>query len=289
MTSKPDQRADLRWLAVATGGFGVALVLSLMGMTTRLVDAGTYLDLYTIAFLNQFAGRSRTIDTSIWKIWTTSVLQGGVVVALVWWAWFSRSEELATRPKRETILSSLVGMYVCILVTLVLRAALPFRLRPSNDFTVGHQMPYLPDGMIAVHEATSFPSGHAAVLLSLAVGLWLVSRRLGLLAALHGLFVVCLPRIYFGRHFATDILAGAALSVAIVPAVNSILCRTSLIRRLLIWADTRSALFYAAMFLFSLDIATDFAYAKTIIYFASLIANVSVARVVMLPLGIASS
>jgi undecaprenyl-diphosphatase len=288
-TSQLRQRGDLRWLAIAGGAFGLAIVLSLTHVATRLVDTAISLDLHTIAFLNQFAHRSRVIDSLIWQIWTTAALQGGAVMALVWGVWFSRSEDCGSQPKRETLLSSLVGMYVCLLVTLVLRAALPFRLRPASDVTVFHQMPYLPNGMIHVPEATSFPSGHAAVLFSLAIGLALVSRRLGLLAALHGLFVVCLPRLYFGRHFATDILAGAVLAVVTVLSVNTMLYGSAMVRRLLTWADTYPAVFYGVMFLCSLDIATDFTYAKTIIHFASLMAKMSVARIVMLPLGLTPS
>jgi undecaprenyl-diphosphatase len=289
MLSRRRERADLHWLIISSGGFALAVVLLLTGMTPHLIDAGIYLDLHAIALLNRFAHRSRTVDLLIWEIGTTAALQGGVVVALVWGAWFSRGEEFGSRPKRETILSSFIGMYVCLLVTLVLRAALPFRPRPVNDFSISHQMPYLPDGTSLVYHATSFPSGHAAVLFSLAIGLGLVSRRLGLVAALHGLFVVCLPRLYFGRHFATDIVTGAALAVAIVPSVNMALFGSSLVRRLLAWVDTRPGTFYSVVFFCSLDVATDFAVSKTIIHFAGLLANLDVARIVMLPLAISTS
>jgi undecaprenyl-diphosphatase len=289
MSSRRRERAHLHRLAVLGGGFAVAGVLAFTGMTTQLIDAGIYLDLRAIAFLNRFAHRSRIVDTLIWEIWTTAALQGGVVVALVWGAWFSRSAEFGGRPKREPMMSSFIGMYLCLLVTLALRAALPFRLRPANDSSIAHHMPYLPDGTYYVHHATSFPSGHAAVLFSLAVGLWLVSRRLGLLAALHSLFVVCLPRLYFGRHFATDILAGAALAAAIVPSVNTILCGSSLIRRLLDWVDTRPAVFYGVMFFCSLEVATDFTVSKTILHFAGLLAHMDVARIVMSPFAIPTS
>ena len=289
MPSRRREGADLHWLVLSSGSFAVAVVLSLTGVTTQLIDAGIHLDLGAIAFLNRLARRSRTVDALIWQIWTTAALQGGVVVALVWGAWFSRSEEFGSRTKRSTLLASFIGMYVCLLVTLVLRAVLPFRLRPASDSSIFHQMPYLPDGTSLVHHATSFPSGHAAVVFSLAVGLGLVSRRLGLLAALHGLFVVCLPRLYFGRHFATDILAGAALAVAIVPSVNTILSRSSLIRRLLVWVDTHPAMFYGVMFLCSLDVAVDFTVSKTIVHCAGLLAKVDVERIVMLPLAISTS
>ena len=289
MPSRRTERVDLYWLVISSGSFAVAVALSLTGVTTQLIDAGIHLDLRAIAFLNRLAHRSRTVDALIWQIWTTAALQGGVVVALVWGAWFSRSEEFGSRLKRATLLSSFIGMYVCLLVTLVLRAALPFRLRPANDFSIFHQMPYLPDGTSLVHHATSFPSGHAAVLFSLAIGLGLVSRRLGLLAALHGFFVVCLPRLYFGRHFATDILAGAALAVAIVPSVNTILCGSPLIKRLLARVALHPAIFYGAMFFCSLDVAADFTVSKTLIHVVGLLARMDVARIVMLPLTISAS
>src|SRR5262245_17043385 len=101
MTSRPRQRADLRWLVIASGGFALALILSLTGFATQLLDAGIYLDLHVIALLNKFAHKSQTIDTLIWWIWTNSVFQGGIVVGAVWGAWFSRSDELVSRPRRE--------------------------------------------------------------------------------------------------------------------------------------------------------------------------------------------
>ena len=72
------------------------------------------------------------------------------------------------------MLSSLVGVYACILLTLVLRVVLPFRARPMVDPTSAFHMPYLPDGATLTAESTSFPSGHAAVLFALAIGLWSV-------------------------------------------------------------------------------------------------------------------
>src|SRR4029453_5379106 len=170
----------------------------------------------------------------------------------------------------------------------LLPAAPPFRWRPSNDFSIFHQMPYLPDGTTLVHHATSFPSGHAAVLFSLAIGLGLVSKRLGLLAALHGFFVVCLPRLYFGRHFATDILAGAALAVVMVCSVKTIPCGSPPIKRLLTRVDLHPAIFYGVMFFCSLDVAADFTVSKTLIHVVGLLARMDVARIVMLLLTIRS-
>jgi len=270
-------------MAIAGGVLGFVLILALTLTTSRVIDAAIHLDLDVIAFLGRFARRSRVVDTFIWTVWTNAALQGGVVMVLVWGVWFSCGEAPAGRRKRETMLSSLIGMYACLLLTLVFRVILPFRARPAMDQAVAFQMPYLPDGMIHVPEATSFPSGHAAVLFSLAIGLWLVSRTLGLLAALHGFVIVCLPRLYFGRHYATDILAGAVLAIATVLVVNELLRRGSLVQRLRVWSETRPGAFYSLFFLCSLDIATDFAYAKTVL---RLVGSVHITRVVMSVIGV---
>jgi len=270
-------------MAVVGGLLGCLLILGLTGTASGVIDAGIQLDLSVIAFFNQLARRSWTVDTLVWSVWTNAVLQGGIAMALVWAAWFSKSEAVTDQHRREMLLSSLVGMYVCLLSTLVLRGLLPFRARPAVDPAVTFHAPFLPSG-VHLPEATSFPSGHAAILFSLAIGLWLVSRTLGTVVALHGFFVVCLPRVYFGRHYATDILAGAVLAIATVLVVNELLRRGSLVQRLRVWSETRPGAFYSLFFLCSLDIATDFALVKTalkLIAALQLVGGVHIPRIVI--------
>lgn len=77
----------------------------------------------------------------------------------------------------------------------------------------------------AIHVATvqpcpgpadySFPSDHTIIAVALAVGLWIVSRRLGVvavvIAALEGF-----SRVYLGQHYPHDVLAGASVSIVIL-------------------------------------------------------------------------
>ena len=222
-------RATLLPLAVTGGVLGFLLILVLMATPTRVIDAAVHFDVSVFAFFGRFAGRSWTVDTLIWSVWTHAAVQSGIVMVLVWGLWFAQGETPESRQTRASMLSLLVGVYASILLTLVLRVVLPFRARPMVDPTSTFLMPYLPDGATPTAESTSFPSGHAAVLFALAIGLWSVSRALGLVAGLHGLFIVCLPRVYFGRHWATDIPAGASVALATVPVVNEMLRRSSLV------------------------------------------------------------
>ncbi|PYN75965.1 MAG: hypothetical protein DMD96_26535 [Candidatus Rokuibacteriota bacterium] len=277
-------RPTLLPLALTGGVLCFLLLLVPMGTPTRVIDAVVHFDVSVFAFFSRFAGRSWTVDTLIWSVWTQAAVQGGVVMVLVWGAWFSQGETPESRQTRAAMLSSLVGVYACILLTLVLRVVLPFRARPMVDPTSAFQMPYLPNGAMPTAESTSFPSGHAAVLFALAIGLWSISRTLGIVAGFHGLFVVCLPRVYFGRHWATDIVAGAGVALATVPMVNEVLRRSSLVPRLLGWSERRPAAFYSVFFLCSMDIAMDFAFVKTALKLVSilqLVRGVHITRVVM--------
>ena len=61
----------------------------------------------------------------------------------------------------------------------------------------------------------SFPSDHTTFGVALALGLWLVARKLGIialaLAAVEGF-----SRVYLGQHYPHDVLAGAVLSGVIM-------------------------------------------------------------------------
>jgi undecaprenyl-diphosphatase len=81
-----------------------------------------------------------------------------------------------------------------------------------------------------------FPSDHAVMAGAATLGLWLVSRRLGLLAAVASI-LLGFARIYVGAHYPQDVLAGFALG-AVVSLVGYVVARPLLGRVLTVVGRT---------------------------------------------------
>ena len=60
----------------------------------------------------------------------------------------------------------------------------------------------------------SFPSDHATATSAIAAGIYLVNRRLGILAGI-GALLMAFARVYAGVHYPSDVLAGLALGTTI--------------------------------------------------------------------------
>lgn len=60
----------------------------------------------------------------------------------------------------------------------------------------------------------SFPSDHAVMAGAIAAGLWLVDRRLGVVAAVAAVLMAA-DRVYIAAHYPHDVLAGLAVGAAV--------------------------------------------------------------------------
>jgi membrane-associated phospholipid phosphatase len=70
--------------------------------------------------------------------------------------------------------------------------------------------------VLAHHSADfSFPSDHAVMAGAVTAGLWLVSKRLGAVAAVAALLMGA-ARVYIAAHYPHDVLAGFALGAGVV-------------------------------------------------------------------------
>ncbi|WP_420802471.1 phosphatase PAP2 family protein [Streptomyces taklimakanensis] len=133
----------------------------------------------------------------------------GTVAALALmgvWAWWTARR----RPDAVTAVAGLVwaplAAGVAVLVNVPIRG---FVERP-RPFLTHKELEVLVDGK----RDFSFVSDHATLAMALAVGIFMVNRRLGLVGILVAVFAgFC--RIYMGVHYPTDVIGGLALGTAV--------------------------------------------------------------------------
>lgn len=212
-------------------------------------------DLCIFQFLNSFAHRSPAIDATIIVIMNSNLLRGGFLMALFWSAWVR--QDSARPEKQEFLVFGLVACIFSVLLARVLALQLPFRVRPLHNPEIVLRLPYTMDPS-ALRDWSSFPSDHATLFFCLATALWMTSRRLGIVAMCHALFVVTLPRVYAGIHYPTDIIAGAMLgcSAASLSMFESL--RKAVTHPILYVIEQYPAFFYACFFLLSFEFAEMF-------------------------------
>lgn len=213
-------------------------------------------DVHIELYLNHFAHRSAWLDSTVTWINCSMILRGGVIAFLVWYVLFDRKRPGQLRKRAELLAGTILLSLASPLIARGLAHLLPFRARPIAV----QGLPFLPfaNPSEPLMKWSAFPSDHAALFFMLATGIFFVSWRVGLLACLWVAAMICLPRLYLGLHWPTDILAGAALGAGLA-------CLTLLppLRR---WLEnaTRSCysrqpgLFFAGLFLYSFQVATIF-------------------------------
>ena len=210
-------------------------------------------DLTILSFLNRFAHRSPTFDEAVLLVSGNTLLKGGVVVAILWWIWFQQEDN---QEKRESVLVAIVAGFLGLAISRILSWTI-FRARPLNEPQLSFQLPY---GSVPVgfEGASSFPSDHAVLFFALAAGLFLASRRVGSVALIYVALVICLPRVYLGVHYPTDILAGAALGIALAGMLHLPAIRKPITAWAFGWMDSAPGTFYACFFLLTYQIADLF-------------------------------
>ena len=179
--------------------------------------------------------------------------RGGVLILMLFWVWFYPGPE--TRRRRQVLVVSLVACVLALAIGRVLVTSLPVRVRP-NDNPVFHfaVAPYSSNKT----PESSFPSDHAILFVALATGIFLASRRVGSLALAYALTVICLPRLWLGFHFLSDLLAGALIGGGLVLLFNWHDLRSFVARPLLALLDAKPHMFYTGLFFFSYQVAEIF-------------------------------
>jgi len=205
---------------------------------------------------NQFAGRSIVLDKFVYDILDTALLNGGVFLAAYWCLWFEADESGVYSQRRNVVVALLAVIGVAGALKL-LKFLLPFRHNPLNSPDLGLRLPFGVDPT-SLSDVSSFPSGHATLFFALSVPLWTRSRWLGAAAAVWTLLAICLPLLYLGDHWPSDIVAGTVVGVALMLLLCRSIGATGLPDRVLRFSATHPPAFYAIAWLVALEIAVRF-------------------------------
>lgn len=216
-------------------------------------------DLWVLRFLNQFSQRFELLDRAVGYLSDNLLLNGGMITALLWWAW---DRNTPRREKdREYVLAGLLLATLSVAVARTLALLLPFRQRPRAAIP-GFRVPIGGEGYPLIHWS-AFLSDHAAMYFALATILFLISRRIGLLAYGQATFVVCIPLLYFGNHYPTDLLGGMLIGAGTASLALNDRLRQGIARPASRWLARSPSTFYPTLYLYSLLTATQFDAVRT--------------------------
>ena len=212
-------------------------------------------DAQVMRILGQYAHRSETADRFIIGFLGLGSIKLLPIVALVWALWFRKHER---ELNRSDIAAGLVGVIAAFVIGRFLQDILPERPRPVFSGAHDFVLPFYADDS-GMEKWSSFPSDHAVISFALATIIFLISRPLGLFCYFWSFFVVCLPRVYGGLHYASDILAGALIGIsAVVVSVKAFSKWPWLVQRLLAMEMKYPSAFYGSAFFFSYQMVTLF-------------------------------
>jgi len=217
------------------------------------------IDIRIISYVNSFVGRSETFDHIISSLTSIPTIKGGVVAALLFYAWLAPDRRLSS--SRAVFAHSVVGITAAVAAARALQRVLPFSFRPKHDPVLDFALPASsnPDVLAGW---SSFPSDHAVLYFAVATAIFFADRSAGIFAYVWTTLFTCLPRIYVGFHYPSDIIAGAALGVFIMWLVLRMPLPTAISNLLRNWEDRNALSLFVMAFLFAFQVATVFSEAR---------------------------
>lgn len=212
-------------------------------------------DLAVFHAVNGLAG-SFVLDHLVKQAEENALLRGALFLTAYWFLWFKPSPSLAER--RKTLIVLLVAVIASVVAARMLAIVLPFRTRPMYTAGIGFHPTAFPVSFQLVNWS-SFPSDTAAYFFAMAAGVWALSRTLSVVGMIYTAVYICLPRLYLGLHWPSDLVVGCAIG-AVIPALvlRSNLARRAIAAPLLICAERYPQYFYGGLFLLTAEMVPTF-------------------------------
>lgn len=201
-------------------------------------------------------------------ICSNDFIKGGIVVSLLWFFWFQPDENITE--KRKKIINVLVSCLLAIAFGRLLDRVLPFSQRPVFNPNL---VSFFPNPSVArgLDFHSSMPSDHAVMFFALATGIFLISKRIGIITFIYISCFVLFPRIYLGYHYATDIIVGGLIGI-LIPLIYSRINISNLISdKTLSFSLKYKGIFFLLFFWLSFQIGTMFDSSREIAHYFAVI------------------
>jgi len=214
-----------------------------------------------LLLINSVAGRSWLFDSIVAFFLDNDLAKAGVIGGCFLAAWYGGKSVDSTNARRKILITTLIAAVFVITTTKVLSKTI-FLPRPEiqsqkiyrlegDQLVEMKRMPVrvmldensqkdyraLLSGEIETNDLGSFPSDHAGFFIAISLGIWLASRRLGLLALGWSIFVILAGKMISGQHTPLDVAAGATVAIAELAVVQYVVRK-----RLDGWLDKLSGL-----------------------------------------------
>lgn len=217
-------------------------------------------DIWLIKAINGWAGAYTIVDLFFVRFLMLDTVKVVPLMACLVWVWFDDRLGGARRAKLGHLLG---GGFLALVVSQSLQTFLPERARPiyTPELDLTHPVG-LPDDIL--HDWSAFPSDNAALAFAIAMGIWRVSRPVGTFAFTWAALVVCLPRIFLGLHYPSDVIGGAVIGIVSVLFVAKVLAGKLLDRPAFERLTQSKPLFYCLLFIVMFEVTTMFRDVKTV-------------------------
>ncbi|HEU0118239.1 MAG TPA: phosphatase PAP2 family protein [Alphaproteobacteria bacterium] len=203
-------------------------------------------DLPILRFLTSISGHSPLFDQCVGLLVKLDLTNGVMMTAFFWTAWFLRAEsEKEQHDRRNHLLIVLAGTVIAVFLSRALQHIFHVHQRP---LLAGLGIPYAPIiDPTSLNAWNSMPSDHAVLYFALATGLFCIHKRIGIVAYLWAFFIICLPRVYLGMHYPSDIAVGAVLGVAWMLMFERLPLQR-ITDKILDWSEAHPGIFYGTAF-----------------------------------------